>query len=348
MDDERIADDLNRLNELRVQAIAVIDQAEDGEALETARVRFTGKKSEINKALAGMARLQPEDRRSLGAAVNTAKGEIERVLAAKSAEIHRLELDRRLESELVDVTLPGVPVRRGYTNPLLAGVRELLEILTKLGFAVYEGPDVEWDSYNFTMLNIPRDHPSRDLQDTFYVSDDVVLRTQTSPAQIRIMQQRRPPLRVAVPGFVYRNEAEDASHGDRFYQIEGLAVDTDITLADLKGTLTQVAQRFFGSDRPVRFRPHYFPFTEPSAEYDIQCAVCQGAGCRSCGNEGWLELGGAGMVHPRVLENVGYDPEKLSGFAFGIGPDRYTMSKYGITDLRLFRENDLRFLRQFS
>jgi phenylalanyl-tRNA synthetase alpha chain len=217
-----------------------------------------------------------------------------------------------------------------------------------MGFSIFEGPDVEWDRYNFEMLNIPKEHPSRDLQDTFYVSDDIVLRTQTSPAQIRIMLEQQPPLRVAVPGWCYRNEAEDASHGDRFYQIEGLVVDTDITLADLKGTLTEVAQRYFGADRPVRFRPHYFPFTEPSAELDIQCVLCRGAGCRSCGGEGWLELGGSGMVHPRVLEGVGYDPERLSGFAFGIGPDRYAMMKYGIADLRLYRENDLRFLRQFN
>jgi len=236
----------------------------------------------------------------------------------------------------------------GYRNPLLQTVRELLGILSQMGFAVYEGPEIEWERYNFDMLNIPKDHPARDLQDTFWIDEGVVLRTQTSPAQIRYMLENQPPIRVAVPGFTYRNEAEDASHGDRFFQIEGLVVDTNISLADLKGTLTELARRYFGPDRRVRFRPDYFPFTEPSAELDIECAICHGAGCRSCGGEGWLELGGSGVVHPRVLRAGGYDPEQVSGFAFGIGPDRYSMMKYGVNDLRLFREDDIRFLEQFS
>jgi phenylalanyl-tRNA synthetase alpha chain len=227
-------------------------------------------------------------------------------------------------------------------------MRELLAIFRQMGYAVYEGPEVEWDLYNFELLNFPKDHPARDLQDTFYMTEDVLLRTQTSPGQIRVMRAQPPPLRVVIPGMVYRDEAEDASHLSEFFQIEGLAVDTDISLADLKGTLTEVCQRYFGRDRAVRFRPHYFPFTEPSAEIDIQCGLCHGVGCRSCGGEGWLELGGAGMVHPRVLEAGGYDPEQVSGFAFGIGPDRFTMMRYDITDLRLLREGDLRFLRGLS
>lgn len=345
---ERVDDALQEVERLRAEALQVIQRAGSTSELEQARVRHTGKKSPLRQLMQGMGKLAPEDRKRLGASVNGALQEIDRAHSERTEELQNIELERRLESERIDVTLPGTEFPRGYRNPLLWAVREILGILGQMGFSVYEGPEVEWDLYNFELLNMPKDHPSRDLQDTFYITDHMVLRTQTSPAQIRIMQTHKPPLRVAVPGYCYRNEAEDASHGDRFYQIEGLAVDTDITLGDLKGTLTEVAKRFFGRDRAVRFRPHYFPFTEPSAELDIQCAICTGAGCRSCGGEGWLELGGSGMVHPKVLENVGYDPEKVSGFAFGIGPDRYTMMKYGITDLRLFRENDLRFLRQFS
>jgi phenylalanyl-tRNA synthetase alpha chain len=345
---ERIDDALERVERLRKEALAAIASADSTAQLEHVRIAYTGKKSALSQVMQMMGALSPDDRKRLGAAVNTAKRDIEQALQHRALDLGKIELQQRLEAERLDVTLPGTEYQLGYANPLLSTVREILSILQQMGFSIYEGPEVEWDLYNFELLNMPKDHPSRDLQDTFYVSDHIVLRTQTSPAQIRIMKEQLPPLRVAVPGFCYRNEAEDASHGDRFYQIEGLAVDVDISLADLKGTLTEVAQRYFGRDRPVRFRPHYFPFTEPSAEIDIQCVVCKGAGCRSCGNEGWLELGGSGVVHPKVLENVGYDPEKYSGFAFGIGPDRYAMMKYGITDLRLFRENDLRFLRQFS
>jgi phenylalanyl-tRNA synthetase alpha chain len=345
---ERIDDALERVELLRKEALAAIATVESTAQLEPVRIEYTGKKSALSQVTQMMGSLAPDDRKRLGAAVNTAKRDIEQALQDRARLLGKVELRRRLEAERLDVTLPGTDFPIGYANPLLSTVREILAILQQMGFSIYEGPEVEWDLYNFELLNMPKDHPSRDLQDTFYVTNHIVLRTQTSPAQIRIMQEQQPPLRVAVPGFCYRNEAEDASHGDRFYQIEGLAVDVDISLADLKGTLTQVAQRYFGRDRPVRFRPHYFPFTEPSAEIDIQCVVCKGAGCRSCGNEGWLELGGSGVVHPKVLESVGYDPEEYSGYAFGIGPDRYAMMKHGITDLRLFRENDVRFLRQFS
>lgn len=345
---ERIEDALQRVDTVRSEALAAIESARSTAQLDEVRIRFTGRKSALTQIMQVMGKLPAEDRKTLGAAVNAAKGEIEASLASRATEVGRRELEAQLEAERLDVTLPGTEIPHGYRHPLLSTVREILEILRQMGYAIDEGPEVEWDRYNFELLNIPRNHPSRDLQDTFYVSDDIVLRTQTSPAQIRIMETQRPPLRVAVPGWCYRNEAEDASHGDRFYQIEGLAVDTDISLGDLKGTLTEIAQRFFGKDRAVRFRPHYFPFTEPSAEIDIECYVCKGRGCRSCGGEGWLELGGSGMVHPKVFENVGYDPDTISGFAFGIGPDRYMMMKYGVTDLRLSRENDLRFLRQFD
>jgi phenylalanyl-tRNA synthetase alpha chain len=345
---DRLSDALEQIERVRAEALHAINEALTSDDLEQERIRYTGKKSALSEVMQLMPRLQPEERKRLGAEVNRAKQDIERALTERSEQLRRKELEQRLETERVDVTLPGTSWPEGYRHPLMESVRELLEILRQLGFSIYEGPEVEWERYNFDMLNVPKHHPARDSQDTFWVTDDIVLRTQTSPAQIRYMQAHQPPIRIASPGWCYRNEAEDASHGDRFYQIEGLAVDGDITLADLKGTLTEAAQRFFGRDRRVRFRPHYFPFTEPSGEIDIECAICHGTGCRSCGGEGWLELGGCGMVHPKVLQWCGYDPETLSGFAFGIGPDRYTMMKYGITDLRLFREDDLRFLEQFN
>lgn len=339
---------IDRIRELAEEARHAVTRAASTADLETLRVRYLGRKSDLQSTTGIMRNLADGERRALGAALNEAKQEIEAWLRERDEEIGRAELARRLESERLDVTLPGTPYPRGYRHPLRQCVTELLAILGQMGYTIYEGPEVEWERYNFDLLNTPPWHPARDEQDTFWVREGVVLRTQTSPAQIRYMESRPPPIRVAVPGFVYRNEAEDPSHGDMFYQIEGLAVDVDITLADLKGTLLEVARRYFGPESVLRFRPHYFPFTEPSAEIDIQCRVCHGAGCRSCDNEGWLELGGSGMVHPTVLEAGGYDPERLTGFAFGLGPNRYAMMKDGIPDLRLFRENDLRFLRAFA
>jgi phenylalanyl-tRNA synthetase alpha chain len=343
-----LGDALERIEQIRAEALHAINEAQSSQDLEDVRVRYTGKRSGLSQVMQVMPKLRPDERKRLGAEINAAKQDIETAHAERMEQLHHFELEVRLEAERVDITLPGTSFARGYEHPLLRSVREILGILEQMGFAVYEGYEVEWDSFNFDLLNIPKDHPSRDIQDTFYITDEVVLRTQTSPAQIRLMRAHQPPVRFAVPGFCYRNEAEDASHGDRFYQIEGLVVDEDITLADLKGTLTEVARRFFGPDRRVRFRPSYFPFTEPSAEIDIECAICHGRGCRSCGGEGWLELGGSGMVHPTVLANGGYDPKAVSGFAFGMGPDRYAMMKYGIDDLRRFREDDLRFLCQFN
>ncbi len=350
MIDERAIDEaLRQVEQLRAEALQAISAAENTSRLEEARIRFTGKKSVLTAVMQIMPRLRSNDeRKTLGAAVNAAKVEIETALEDRRLQLGRRELEARLEAERVDVTLPGTPVQRGYQHPTLQTMRELIDIFRQMGYAVVEGPEVEWDLYNFQLLNFPPDHPARDLQDTFYVTDDMLLRTQTSPAQIRVMREQRPPIRVIVPGLVYRDEAEDATHLSEFFQIEGLAVDTNITLADLKGTLTEVVQRFFGRERGVRFRPHYFPFTEPSAEIDISCFACGGAGCRSCGGEGWLELGGAGMVHPIVLENGGVDPEVYSGFAFGLGPDRFTMMRGNITDLRLLRHGDVRFLEQFN
>ncbi len=345
---EHLREALDRLESVRADALHAINESLTLDELERARVLHTGKRSALTQIMEVMPVLPPQERKRLGADVNGAKADIERALSERGIELAREELVARLEAERVDVTLPGTPSVVGYRHPLLQCVRELLEILRQLGFSVYEGPEVEWERYNFDMLNTPKFHPSRDLQDTFWVSDNMVLRTQTSPTQIRYMETHAPPVRIAAPGWCFRNEAEDASHTDHFYQIEGLAVDTNITLADLKGTLTEVAQRYFGRDRRVRFRPHYFPFTEPSAEIDIECALCRGAGCRSCGNEGWLELGGSGMVHPKVLSACNYDPDELTGFAFGIGPMRYVMMKHAVPDIRLFREDDLRFLRQFN
>jgi phenylalanyl-tRNA synthetase alpha chain len=346
--DDDLTGALARLETARVEAQEAVGATTSTGELEAARVQYTGKKSSLSQVTGVMGRLNPEQRKTLGAAVNAAKAEIETALSQRQRELAGREQAQRFEAERLDVTLPGTLFPEGYRHPLLSSVRDILEILARLGYDVYEGPDVEWERYNFDMLNTPEHHPARDVQDTFWVGDEMVLRTQTSPAQIRYMQSHQPPLRAAMPGFCYRNEAEDASHADRFYQIEGLAVDKDIRLTDLKGTLIEICRLYFGEGRRVRFRPHYFPFTEPSAEIDIECSVCHGTGCRSCGGEGWLELGGSGMVHPNVLRAVGYDPDQVSGFAFGIGPDRYTMMKYGITDLRLFREDDLRFIAQFN
>jgi phenylalanyl-tRNA synthetase alpha chain len=346
--DGGIAEALDQLDNLCTAATTAIGHAKSTADLEEVRIRYTGKKSDLTAIMRVMGALSPEDRKTLGAAANTVKGEIEQALEARGAELRARELEDRLEAERIDVTLPGTPYVTGYAHPTMRTMRELIGIFEQMGYSVYEGPEVEWDLYNFQLLNFPPDHPSRDLQDTFYVSDDMLLRTQTSPAQLRIMKEQRPPIRSIVPGMVYRDEAEDATHLSEFFQIEGLAVDTNITLGDLKGTLTEAVQRFFGRERGVRFRPHYFPFTEPSAEIDISCFACGGAGCRSCGGEGWLELGGAGMVHPIVLQNGGIDPDVFSGFAFGIGPDRFTMMRGHITDLRLLRHGDLRFLRQFN
>lgn len=348
MAEAQLDDPIARIDELQNQALAAIATATTTTELEDLRVRYTGKKSALQSVTSVMARLAPEERKQLGAALNRAKGEIEAALRKRGIELGTQELNARLERERVDVTLPGTVFPHGYSHPLMQCVRDLLGILGQMGYTIYEGPEVEWERYNFDLLNTPWWHPARDEQDTFWLRPGVVLRTQTSPAQVRYMENNPPPIRVAVPGFTYRNEAEDPSHTDMFYQIEGLAVDVDITLADLKGTLLEVARRYFGPDSVLRFRPHYFPFTEPSAEIDIQCRVCHGVGCRSCDGEGWLELGGSGMVHPTVLEAGGYDPERVSGFAFGLGPNRYAMMKYGIPDMRLFRENDLRFPREFN
>ena len=321
--------------------------AADARALDDARVRFLGKKGELTALLKGMKDVAPEERPAVGQMINDVRAEIESIIEQRREAIAAAALAQKLEAETIDVTLPGEEVVVGKEHPLNIVLDELKEIFIGLGFSIAEGPEVELDHYNFEALNIPKDHPARDTQDTFYISDNVVLRTQTSGMQVRVMEQKKPPIRIIAPGRVYRSDAVDATHSPLFHQIEGLVVDKGIRMSDLKGILELFAKKLYGEDTVVRFRPHHFPFTEPSAEMDIQCYRCHGAGCPLCKGEGWIEILGCGMVHPQVLENCDIDPEVYSGFAFGVGLERIAMMRYGIDDMRLLYENDLRFLKQF-
>ncbi len=294
-----------------------------------------------------MGGLSPEERKAIGQAANEARAVIDAALSEKLAELKAAELDARLASEVLDVTMPGRHAPIDKLHPIHLVIDEIKEIFLGMGFDVVEGPEVERDYYNFEALNIPKDHPARDTQDTFYISDEVVLRTQTSPVQIRTMENRKPPIRIIAPGKVYRSDAVDATHSPLFHQLEGMVIDKGITMSDLKGTLDVFAKRLYGEDTVTRFRPHHFPFTEPSAEMDIMCFACHGEGCRLCKGEGWIELLGCGMIHPQVLRNGGIDPDIYSGFALGMGLERVAMRRYNIDDLRLLFENDLRFLGQF-
>lgn len=314
--------------------------------LQLVRARFLGRKGELTALMRGMGELPPEQRPLFGAQANLVKERLETLFDNQLAEVRARELSRKLEAENVDITLPGRRPRRGSKHPITQVTEEILEIFSSLGFGVAEGPEVERDFYNFEALNIPRDHPARDMQDTFYVSDDVVLRTHTSPVQIRTMLKQAPPVRVVASGTVYRRDS-DITHSPMFHQVEGFLVDRNVTFGDLKGILTTFINEYFGAGIGVRFRPSFFPFTEPSAEVDMQCVICGGSGCRVCKNSGWLEILGSGMIDPEVFKAVGYDPEIYTGFAFGMGIERIAMLRYGVSDLRLFYENDLRFLRQF-
>ncbi|MCX8126527.1 MAG: phenylalanine--tRNA ligase subunit alpha, partial [Dehalococcoidia bacterium] len=327
--------------------------AGDTAALEAWRVRYLGKKSALNQVMRALGGLPPEERRSLGARANELKLALERALVERKQALEMAALALTSERAL-DISLPGTPVLLGRLHPVTQVLREVCGIFMNMGFELVEGPDVETDYYNFEALNIPADHPARDAFSTFWIESPpglsetpLLLRTHTSPVQIRVMEKRRPPIRIIAPGRVYRYEATDATHESMFYQIEGLAVDRGISMADLKGTLSQFARLFFGPERKIRFRCDYFPFVEPGMECAIDCFACGGKGCRMCGNSGWLEILGAGMVHPDVLRRVGIDPDVYSGFAFGMGVERMPMLKYGIDDIRLFYSNDLRFLRQF-
>ena len=331
----------------QIKAAALAELASANADIEQIRVRFLGKKGELTAVLRGMGALTPEERPIVGQLANEVRAEIEAAIASRTAEQKEKELADRLLREKLDVTMPGSCARVGHQHPLTRAQREMEEIFIGMGFEIAEGPEVEYDYYNFQALNIPENHPARDTQDTFYITDNILLRSQTSPVQVRVMEQKKPPIRVISPGRVYRSDALDATHSPLFHQMEGLVVDKGITMSDLKGTLETFARKMFGDQTKIRFRPHHFPFTEPSAEVDVSCFVCGGKGCRVCKGEGWIEILGAGMVHPFVLSNCGIDPEEYSGFAFGMGLERVTMTRYGIDDIRLFYENDERFLKQF-
>ncbi len=317
------------------------------EALENIRVKYLGKKGELTAVLRGMGALSAEERPLVGQLANEVRAKVEKLLEESKKEIEAYELEQALKAEEIDVTMPGKPFEAGRLHPITQVTNEMLDIFTGLGFSIADGPEVEFDHYNFEMLNIPKNHPARDTQDTFYINENIVLRTQTSPVQARIMEKTQPPIRIVSPGRVYRSDAVDATHSPLFHQMEGLVVDKGITMADLKGTLELFAKKLYGEDAKIRLRPHHFNFTEPSAEVDVCCFACNGKGCRLCKGEGWIEILGAGMVHPKVLKNCGIDPEIYSGFAFGVGIERVVMRRYNITDLRLFFENDVRFLKQF-
>ncbi len=323
-----------------------LSNASSLQALDEIRIKYLGKKGLLTDLLKNLGNLPADQRPIYGKSVNDAKVEIENLIKDKRSQMETLDLSRQVKSGKLDITLPGKVIKRGKKHPITQVMEELISIFEKLGFEVAEGPDIETEYYNFEALNIPPYHPSRDMWSTLWLEDGLLLRTHTSPVQIRVMEKEKPPIAVIAPGRVYRRDA-DITHSPVFHQLEGLLVDTDIKFSDLKGVLTLFLHSVFGKDKKVRFRPSYFPFTEPSAEVDVECVMCKGAGCKVCKQTGWLEILGSGMVDPNVFKYVKYDSEKYSGFAFGVGIERIAMLKYGIDDIRLFFENDLRFLRQF-
>ncbi|MBS5725784.1 MAG: phenylalanine--tRNA ligase subunit alpha [Clostridiales bacterium] len=333
------------LQKIKEEALAALS-APDAD-IEGLRIRYLGKKGELTAVLRGMGKLSPQERPVIGQLANEVRAQIEEQLTKRAGEMKAAALEGRLQKEKLDVTVPGEKMYMGHLHPLTKMRRELEDIFCGMGFSIVEGPEVETDYYNFQALNTPADHPARDTQDTFYITDSVLLRSQTSPVQVRAMEQMRPPIRIISPGRVYRSDTMDATHSPLFHQVEGLVVDEGITMGDLKGTLEKFAQSMFGEDTRVRFRPHHFPFTEPSAEVDVSCFQCGGKGCRLCKGEGWIEILGAGMVHPNVLRGCDIDPKKFSGFAFGMGVERIFMLKHHVDDLRYLYENDVRFLAQF-
>jgi phenylalanyl-tRNA synthetase alpha chain len=336
-------DDLLSLRKSFLDEINAVSEAAE---LQQLKAKYSGRKGLVTAQLKALSSVPPEQRPAFGKEVNELKDFVEQTIEQKEAALREAEKEKRLLSERIDITLPGRTVRSGRFHPLNKVLEEIKDIFVSMGFSIEEGPEIELDYYNFEALNIPKHHPARDMQDTFYVSDDVVLRTHTSPVQVRVMEKKRPPLKIIAPGKVYRCDA-DISHTPMFHQVEGLMVDEGISFSDLKGVLEIFIHSFFGKDTPVRFRPSYFPFTEPSAEVDIGCIFCAGKGCRVCKTTGWLEVMGCGMVNPRVFEMSGYKHDEYTGFAFGMGVERLTMLKYSIDDIRLFYENDIRFLRQF-
>jgi len=339
-----------QLEQIKARAFEALEQAKASADLEELRVRLLGKKGELTAVLKMMGKLSAEERPVMGQLANSVRAAIEEKLETRKAELAAAALEAKLAAEALDVTVPGEAPELGHKHPMYIALDEAKEIFIGMGFQILEGPEVELAEYNFTKLNTEEGHPARDWSDTFYLKEDssVLLRTQTSPMQIRAMEAiKNPPIRILAPGRVYRKDEVDATHSPMFHQIEGLVIDKGITMADLKGTLEALVKSLYGEDSVVRFRPHHFPFTEPSCEVDVQCFKCHGAGCPTCKGEGWIELLGAGMVHPKVLEGCGIDPNVYSGFAFGIGLERMAMRRFQISDLRLIFENDVRFLRQF-
>lgn len=337
-----------QIEKIRQSALEEIKNANDEKVLNDARVKYLGKKGELTLILRGMGGIEPEERPVIGSLVNEVRDELENLIEEREKEFKTAEIKRKLEHEKIDVTMPGKKVHLGSVHPITQIIKDMEEIFIGMGYEIADGPEVELATYNFDKLNTPQDHPARDIQDTFYVTDDIVLRSQTSPVQARIMETQKPPIKIICPGVVYRSDSVDATHSPVFHQIEGLVVDKNISMGDLKGTLEMFAKKCLGEKTQIRFRPHHFPFTEPSAEADVSCFVCGGKGCRVCKGEGWIELLGCGMVHPNVLKNCGIDPEIYSGFAFGCGIERIAMAKFGIDDMRLLYENDVRFLKQFG
>jgi phenylalanyl-tRNA synthetase alpha chain len=343
-----LADLTRDLEALRAEALAAVAAAPDVAALEAIELDVLGKKGRLTSVLRGIGALPAEDRPRVGAIANTVRVAIDDALAARGDALRGSELEARLAAEAVDVTTPGRPIRRGTLHPINETIAEIADIFGQFGFVVYEGPEIEDDVRNFQMLNIPPDHPARDLWDTLYVDvEGHLLRTHTSPAQIHVMHQEQPPIRALLPGRCYRYEAIDASHASEFFQVEGLMVDEGTTMGDLKGLLDQFAKAMYGADKRTRFRPGYYPFTEPSVAFDVECLVCGGSGCPACSRSGWMTILGAGMVHPVVLQYGGLDPERFQGFAFGMGVERIANLRHSVGDLRLYMDNDLRFLGQF-
>ena len=344
-----------QLARIRSEALAAFEQAQSAAELDSLRVQYLGKKGELTAVLKMMGKLSAEERPAMGQLANEVRSALEAAIEAAAGKLEAQALEQRLKDEALDVTIPGRKVKLGHKHPMYLALDELKDIFIGMGFTVLDGPEVELADYNFTRLNIEEGHPSRDRSDTFYFTDDdsVLLRTQTSPMQIRYMEKHKPPLCMLAPGRVFRKDEADATHSPMFHQIEGLVVAENITMGDLKGALTTIMRKIYGEDAVMRFRPHHFPFTEPSCEMDMQCHKCHGTGeidgqvCSTCHGEGWIELLGAGMVHPKVLENCGIDPEKYSGFAFGMGLERMAMGRMKINDLRLIFDNDIRFLNQF-
>ena len=338
-----------QLEAIRKQALEAVAGTQAGSELEAVRVQYLGKKGALTAVLKQMGKLSPEERPVMGQLANEVRAELEKAIEVQSATLAEKALEAKLAAETVDVTIPGKKTELGHKNPMYTALDEFKEIFINMGFEIFDGPEVEQEDYNFTKLNTPDDHPAREWSDTFYLTEDsrILLRTQTSPMQIRAMEEHGVPIRMISPGRVYRKDEVDATHSPMFHQIEGLVVDKGVTMADLKGTLNAVIREIYGPETQTRFRPHHFPFTEPSCEVDIQCHKCGGKGCPTCKGEGWIEVLGAGMVHPKVLRNCGIDPDEYSGFAFGFGLERMAMGRFKISDLRLIFENDIRFLEQF-